>query len=352
MAESLELSRCPETSRALLLALLLYAVGSTPAAAEPGSAKSGKAIYDFYCYQCHGYTGDGDTLAASYVSPKPRDFTRADPNRLDRSRMLESVARGREGTAMVSFVDVIDAAGRERVVDFIRSELMDPSAPQRLYHTAENGWPDHDQYADAFPFATGTLALSVDPATLTDAERHGRARFLGACVTCHDRGGAEGAPLQWDLKPLSYPRRHYSHRRGHLITGASPYAVHDRRPDYGELTPAQAAGGQLYEANCAFCHAMDGTGKNWIGRFLEPHPRDLTSPNVALLGRAELEARIARGLPGTSMPGWSDVLSPDEIGAIITFMIDVLTDPTHSGNSMPASVRPPPVLSWQLLDPS
>ena len=331
---------------ALVLALLL--ASPVPASADNQEhAKSGKALYDFYCYQCHGYTGDGVTLAATYLDPKPRDFTNADPAVLDRSRMLDAVRHGRPGTAMVSFTDVIDQTGLERVVDFIRREIMHPSATRRRYHTPENGWPDHDRFAAAFPFASGTITLAANPAGLSATERRGRELYLGACVTCHDHGGSDNEPLRWDLKPLSYPRWHYSHKEGHLITGASPYAVHDRRPDHGELTPAQAAGQDLYEINCAFCHAMDGTGKNWIGRFLEPHARDLTSPTVSALGIDALEARIARGLPGTSMPAWSEVLSQEEMGSIATYLVEVLADSEDGAVPVNKRADTHTVLSWQ-----
>ena len=36
---------------------------------------SGKVVYDKYCGQCHGDTGDGNGYATPRVKPKPRDFT-------------------------------------------------------------------------------------------------------------------------------------------------------------------------------------------------------------------------------------------------------------------------------------
>ena len=36
--------------------------------AEP----DGEAIYRFYCYQCHGYAGNAETLASASLSPPPR----------------------------------------------------------------------------------------------------------------------------------------------------------------------------------------------------------------------------------------------------------------------------------------
>ena len=36
---------------------------------------AGKVLYDKYCTQCHGDSGDGLGTAAGRVKPSPRDFT-------------------------------------------------------------------------------------------------------------------------------------------------------------------------------------------------------------------------------------------------------------------------------------
>jgi len=101
----------------------------------------------------------------------------------------------------------------------------------------------------------------------------------------------------------------------------SPYSVHDQPVALAGATPKQERGQALYLRNCAFCHAADGTAKHWIGRFLEPHPRDLTDPAFrASLSREELERRIEAGLPGTAMPTWRNVLKREEIGAIAAYI--------------------------------
>jgi cytochrome c oxidase cbb3-type subunit 3 len=86
-------------------------------------------------------------------------------------------------------------------------------------------------------------------------------------------------------------------------------------------TRTALAGKPLYQENCAFCHAADGTGRNWIGSFLEPRPRDFTDPEFRLLDDAQaMEQRVLHGIPGTSMPAWKDVLGHDEIAAIIAYI--------------------------------
>jgi cytochrome c oxidase cbb3-type subunit 3 len=78
---------------------------------------------------------------------------------------------------------------------------------------------------------------------------------------------------------------------------------------------------KLYQDNCAFCHAPDGTGQNWIGSFLEPKPRDFTSQEFTLWKAPDAFREIVRqGIPGTSMPAWRHVLSDEEIDAIIAYV--------------------------------
>jgi cytochrome c oxidase cbb3-type subunit 3 len=66
----------------------------------------GRKIYNFRCYYCHGYSGNARTLAATFLTPKPVDFTSISPNNLSRERMMQSIQTGRPGTAMMSFASV------------------------------------------------------------------------------------------------------------------------------------------------------------------------------------------------------------------------------------------------------
>jgi cytochrome c oxidase cbb3-type subunit 3 len=131
------------------------------------------------------------------------------------------------------------------------------------------------------------------------------------------------AETEWELRAVSFPSNHFSHRESNtdLISGASPYAQHDVPPDAAGLSDRALAGRPLHEDHYAFCHAADGTGRNWIGSFLEPRPRDFTDPEFLLLvDAAATEQRVLHGIPGTSMPAWRDVLEAKEIAAIIAYI--------------------------------
>ena len=303
---------------ALLAAALLVGAGAALAGTD------GEAIYRYYCYQCHGYAGNAQTLASASLSPPPRDFTSVEPDELPAERIVETVLGGREGTAMVSFAAVLDEADARAVAEYIRRAFMTAEPVDARYHSPENGWTGHERYAAAFPFIDGSIPLSRPWESLDDDERRGRRLYESACVSCHDQPntGTGNAP-EWEPRAVSYPRDHFSHRAPNpdLVSGASPYGHHDIAPDPDGLSDRALAGRPLYQDNCAFCHAADGTGRNWIGSFLEPRPRDFTDPDFRLAADARaMQQRILHGIPGTSMPAWKDVLGPGEIEAIIAYI--------------------------------
>ncbi len=323
--------RLPLLWAAAVLALLggcgLGKDSAAPVGDRAGAQRleTGRAIYNFRCYFCHGYSGDARTLAASYLSPPPRDFTRASPRELSRERVLAALRQGRAGTAMKSFQGILTAADLEAVAEFVVDEFVTKKRPNTRYHTAENGWPEHERYRAAFPYAQGDLALATAWEELTPEQARGKRLYLASCVSCHDRGRPQDDAIAWEPRALSYPRNQYSHRlpaaRLDAVSSASPYLLHEVSPKVAAMTPRERTGEKLFRDNCAFCHGADGTGKNWIGSFLEPHPRNLTDPQVmGAMSRARLGQAIREGLPGTSMPAWSSVLADGEIEALVAYI--------------------------------
>ena len=308
--------------RSALLCLLLTAatVATASPAAESGD-DTGRKVYDFYCYQCHGYSGDARTLASTYLEPRPRNFTVANAETLSHERMVNAVTHGRPGTAMVSFASVASAEEIDAVVAYIRDTFMQDAKPKLIYHTLENGWAEHDRYSVAFPFASGEIPLDTPWQELNEQQRTGKQLFMQACISCHDRAVVTDEGKIWELRALSYPRKHYSHRMDmDSISSASPYQIHEQQPDTRSLSRAQQRGAALFQQNCAFCHGADGTGRNWIGSFLEPHSRDLTSDAIISQATEQLEQVIRDGLQGTSMPAWKHVLSDNQIDDVIHYL--------------------------------
>ena len=88
-------------------------------------------------------------------------------------------------------------------------------------------------------------------------------------------------------------------------------------------------GGTIYGERCAVCHGATGRGDGPAAGLLEPRPRDFTTgrykfrstPRGALPALADVVATTARGLRGTSMPGFADLLTPQAIDAVARYVL-------------------------------
>ncbi|NIP72697.1 MAG: cytochrome c [Gammaproteobacteria bacterium] len=338
--------------RYLAVAPLVAALAPANLWAANDLLSEGKRVYEYYCYQCHGYGGDARTLATTYLDPRPRDFTAADPERLDTETMRRAVRRGRPGTAMKGFTRILDEQAVRAVVAYIRHQFMSGEQSDFRYHTGDNGWPDHERYEAAAPFATGETPLDTAWEDLDPRQRSGKRLYLSACISCHDRARTRDPGPAWEPRAVSYPRRHYSHRSAAVdtISAASPYHLHDRPVSVAGAGPALRRGEALYLENCAFCHAADGTGRNWIGSFLQPLPRDLTGARVKAMDREALARAIRRGLPGTTMPAWDDVLTDRQIDDLVSYVMRAFGEVGTRGGregSARLGAAPKNALSWR-----
>jgi len=241
--------------------------------------------------------------------------------------MVEAVSEGRSNTAMKSYRLWLNEDEIGAVVDFVRSAFMERAEHNSAYHTVENGWPNHEQYSLAFPFALGQITLDRPPESLTEQQRRGRQLFMSSCITCHERAPLnQGRATTMRARSVSFPRGVYSHKESQsmpeldAVSGASPFAKHEIAPRVENLTGQEQQGEQLFQQNCAFCHGADGTGKNWIGSFLDSAPRDLTGKAMQSMTRSRLREVIRDGLPGTTMSAWKSVLSDEQIDALVAYI--------------------------------
>lgn len=315
------------------LALALFATLAGTACSEPagpglagtgdtaGWHERGRQIYNFRCYYCHGYSGDARTLAATFLARKPSDFTVLSAAAAAPAVLRNTIAQGRDGTAMKGFRDILSETDIRAVADFVFAEFVTAKAPNTRYHTAQNGWAGHERYREADPFATGAVALDRPLEQLSPPERRGRALFVRACISCHDRGRVTTPGDTWTAVKTSTPHAEAEEYRPLPSAGVNPATPHDRPPRLRGLSASERRGERLYQAHCALCHAADGTGRNWMGNFLEPHPPDLTAAAVMRdMSRARLRSAIRDGLKDTSMPAWRSVLSAPQIEAVIDYI--------------------------------
>jgi cytochrome c oxidase cbb3-type subunit III len=188
--------------------------------------------------------------------------------------------------------------------------------------TSEGRWEKEmaraeEQYGPIFARFAGQPipALVDDP----DAIRIGQRLFLNHCATCHgsDAGGGPGFPnlrngdWAWGGSPEAIKTSILEGRTGVMPAwgeilgeeGTEQVAAHVLRLAGRDADPRLAeAGRPLYEANCAACHAAEGTGNPFLGA------PNLTN-NVWLYGGSAgaIKYSIANGRTGV-MPAHRDFL--------------------------------------------
>jgi mono/diheme cytochrome c family protein len=92
---------------------------------------------------------------------------------------------------------------------------------------------------------------------------------------------------------------------------------------------ALARGQKVYLAQCAVCHGIGGDGKGFLARGLDVKPRDFTSGTYKLRSTASGELptmadvvrTVRRGVPGTTMPAWTQFLSDAQIHDVARYLV-------------------------------
>ncbi|HEY7289409.1 MAG TPA: c-type cytochrome [Vicinamibacterales bacterium] len=129
----------PTFAAALPLAFAAIGWLTAPLLAQ-APTRSGKAVYDVHCVECHGTTGAGDGPAAMLLRPHPRDFTKGRykirstdsgsvPSDDD---LIRTIRRGLPGTAMPAFDRVLADADVRAVVGFLKSLSPQFATPAKV----------------------------------------------------------------------------------------------------------------------------------------------------------------------------------------------------------------------------
>ncbi len=108
----------------------------------------------------------------------------------------------------------------------------------------------------------------------------------------------------------------------------------------------------LYIQHCAACHGMTGRGDGPAADQLYPRPRDFVKSPLRFAPKGGGEAvqieavqrTIAQGVPRSSMPGFSGVLTESEIAGLARYMLTLREeqqDNSHNGSLLEVGSRPP-----------
>jgi len=87
---------------------------------SPPDAQAGKTLYENFCLSCHGPAGKGDGPAASTLQPKPADLSALLQSQ-DDAYLAARISEGKDGTAMVSWKNVLSEAQIWQIVAYLRT---------------------------------------------------------------------------------------------------------------------------------------------------------------------------------------------------------------------------------------
>lgn len=241
-----------------------------PWISTPELVAKGKELFDMQCVSCHGKIGAGDGVAASALTPKPRNFQVADgwKNGRKPTGVFKTLKEGLPPSAMASFA-TLPSDDRWALTHYVLS--LNPSKPAA------------DTPAD---FAK----IGVDPT----------------------KGGAEAVEATIPLD-LAIER----------ITVADTAATDSYHPGLAKGT-ADAGAGRNYQQHCAKCHGETGQGGIRVkGLGVNPVAYITTGAFKATTdGLKSLESFtrvVVQGMPGETMPGFGH-LSSSELGDLYQFI--------------------------------
>jgi len=357
----------------ILLALGLGAAAWLPAQAAPqasqGAIKPAK-IYHDYCSVCHGDRGDGRSRAQNSLIPPPRDFTTPEAaTLLNRQRMIDAVANGRSGTAMVGWKSQLTPKEIEAVVDYVRDTFMpahasaDSNRGRQVY--SRNCAVCHGEQGDGRSRAQNSL--HPPPRDFTSAAARStlsRERMIASVTYGRPDTAMAGFKSQLSTRDIhavvDYIRNGFMRDDGRDdISGVRNAARHPSamaadaaRQAAQAAAPAPAAGAKaavladmkapmpdrlkgdavkgaaFYMSNCATCHGTTGDGRGPRAYFINPKPRNfLHTASREQFNRPAIYHAVANGKLGTEMPAWNKVLEPQEIADVSEFVFQRFIQP-------------------------
>ena len=296
-----------------------------------GNDKIERGLYRKHCVPCHGVTGDGRGLAASMLSPYPRDFRRGTfkfkstptgvkPTRADLVRTLHD---GIPGTSMPSFA-ALELSKEfkndiESLVEYVRFLSIRGEVERRLIAKHARGEsqlnPDDESAIEVVRLVVANWASAetkvlpipnppeLTPEQFKESAKRGEEWFrseLTACAKCHGTSGAgDGNSQDFDDWTKDWT----------LLAGIDP----KKKSDWKEMKPFGALKPVIDKPRNLAWGAFHGGGN-----------------------RQDLFRRLVLGIEGTPMPpiaravNGNPGLTDDEIWDLVHYVQSLSSVPSSS----------------------
>ncbi|MBN2161712.1 MAG: c-type cytochrome [Pontiellaceae bacterium] len=161
----------------------------------------------------------------------------------------------------------------------------------------------------------------------------------GGCINCHafkngegdSVGGNVGPELTYTIRARGrqYVRDHIVNSRVHVADSIMPTFKDYNAAELDSLIMflstlgferQASAGQQLFENYCVSCHGEKLDGRGPVSAMLDPLPRDLTRHQFVASYEERFKTSIKDGVKGTAMPPWKDILTDDQIDALLGYI--------------------------------
>lgn len=114
--------------------------------------------------------------------------------------------------------------------------------------------------------------------------------------------------------------------------GANGYEAVDLNnlpiPQGQTITQAINNGSQVYQSYCIGCHGPNQDGNGVGAATLNPKPRNLRdAPFMQSMSYQRINTSLHKGVPGTAMPRWENLLTQDEISEVIAYVFSLTSPP-------------------------
>ncbi|WP_438397054.1 cbb3-type cytochrome c oxidase subunit II [Caballeronia sp. DA-9] len=213
-----------------------------------------------------------------------------------------------------------------------------------------------------------TASLDTDPSrahasitgsTVSDAPTakgdltRGQTLFKQSCAGCHGASGNGHSPAAFALAPRPADLTQFEYSDQALASVLENGVAGSSMPAWRDLSDQQVAdlvayvqtlgqkpsfiptqsatlafGSQLYAADCAACHGVNGKGDGPVSAILKPAPFDFEHIRPST---AELEKVLMQGVPASAMPAFPGLDASDR-KALATFVRSIYQGPIDPSN--------------------
>jgi mono/diheme cytochrome c family protein len=191
---------------------------------------------------------------------------------------------------------------------------------------------------DRYKAHVANVAVLIPPGT--GGEKAGEQliadRACTACHKLHDRDGGIAPDLSYEglIRDNAWLMDHFKSPRSRVPDSIMP-TFRFPGDDFERITaylttlktpPPPMTPADTYKTICQRCHGEKGDGQGKVAWYLDPAPRDLTKAAfMTSKSRERFVNSIQEGIPGTSMPSWKNVLKPEQVNGVLSYVMTNFT---------------------------